>query len=111
MKLQKISEYISKLVAVLSKSLTNLKEFQFKYLYSIKSTAIFCFSVPLAIFLAIVITLPKWFFEQAQQLFEDYYPQCLKVKRNPEWEKQWQARQLKEYTIRVQMEDTTDART
>jgi len=53
-----------------------------------------------------VISLPLWFFEYARQLFEDYYPQCLKVKRNPEWEKQWQARQFKEYTIRVQQEDS-----
>lgn len=106
MNLQKISEYTSKLVAVLCQSWTSLKEFQFKYLYSVKSIAIFCFSVPLAIFLAIVISLPLWFFEYARQLFEDYYPQCLKVKRNPEWEKQWQARQFKEYTIRVQREDS-----
>ena len=83
-----------------------LQEFRFKYFYSIKSTAIFCFSVPLAIILVIVITLPKWFFEQLQELFEDYYPQCLKVKVNPEWTKEWQKRALKEYTIRVQMEDS-----
>jgi hypothetical protein len=95
-------------VAVLCQSWTNVKDFQFKYLYSIKSTAIFCFSVPLAILLCIVVTLPKWFFEQVQQLLEDYYPQCLKVHRNPEWEKQWQARQLKEYTIRVQMGDSNE---
>jgi len=93
-------------VTVLTVKLKALKDFQFKYLYSIKSTAIFCFSVPLAIFLGIVISIPLWFFEQARQLFEDYYPQCLKVKRNPEWEKQWQARQFKEYTIRVQREDS-----
>ena len=98
-------------MTVLTDKLKVLKDFQFKYLYSIKSTAIFCFSVPLAIFLGIVISLPLWFFEQARQLFEDYYPQCLKVKRNPEWEKQWQARQFKEYTIRVQQEDTLDAKT
>lgn len=93
-------------MTVLTVKLKALKDFQFKYLYSIKSTAIFCFSVPLAIFLGIVISIPLWFFEQARQLFEDYYPQCLKVKRNPEWEKQWQARQFKEYTIRVQREDS-----
>ena len=93
-------------MTVLTVKLKALKEFQFKYLYSAKSTAIFCFSVPLAIFLGIVISLPLWFFEHARQLFEDYYPQCLKVKRNPEWEKQWQARQFKEYTIRVQQEDS-----
>lgn len=98
-------------MTVLTVKLKALKDFQFKYLYSIKSTAIFCFSVPLAIFLGIVISLPLWFFEQARQLFEDYYPQCLKVKRNPEWEKQWQALQFKEYTIRVQQEDKFDART
>ena len=98
-------------MTVLTDKLKALKDFQFKYLYSIKSTVIFCFSVPLAIFLGIVISLPLWFFEKAKELFEDYYPQCLKVKRNPEWEKQWQARQFKEYTIRVQQEDTFDART
>lgn len=83
-----------------------LQEFRFKYLYSIKSTAIFCFSVSLAIILAIIITLPKWFFEQLQELCEDYYPQCLKVKVNPEWTKEWQKRRLSEYNIYIQTEDS-----
>lgn len=93
-------------MTILTVKLKALKDFQFKYLYSIKSIAIFCFSVPLAIFLAIIISLPLWFFEQAKQLFEDYYPQCLKIKRNPEWEKQWQAERFKEYTIHIQREDS-----
>lgn len=95
-------------MTVLTEKLKALKDFQFKYLYSIKSTAIFCFSVPLAIFLGIIISLPLWFFEQAKQLFEDYYPQCLKVTRNPEWDKQWQARQLERFTIRLQQENSSE---
>lgn len=93
-------------MTVLTVKLKALKDFQFKYLYSIKSTAIFCFSVPLAIFLGIIISLPLWFFEQAKQLFEDYYPQCLKIKLNPEWEKQRYAQQLKEFTIHLQRENS-----
>jgi hypothetical protein len=75
----------------------NFKILKFRYLYSVKSTVIFFISVPIAVIIALCISLPAWLLDKAKDLFTDHYPQCLKITENPLWTHEWNFQKRQEF--------------